>query len=93
MSPEKVTEIGPMCPHCKTAVGDEGLLHGILGRPNPSGPMVMGKRSSNAPIREVEVVLKCRHEYRTASGSTATADASGGSAVSVGVCQQRHAAE
>jgi hypothetical protein len=51
------------------------------------------KRPSNAPVRGVESVLKCRHGQRTAGGGTEATDASRGSAVSGGVCEQQYAAE
>ena len=51
------------------------------------------KRPSNAPVGEVESVLKCRHERRAGGSGTETTDTSGGSAVSGGVCEERYAAK
>ena len=54
---------------------------------------IVGKRSTNTPVRGVAFVLKYLDDRRKKVGSAQATYASGGSAVGGGVCEQRHATQ
>ena len=64
-----------------------------MARLNDGRSSFHSKRSRNTPVRGVRSVVKWSDEPRTESSGTEPTDASGGSAVSGRVCEQRYATE